>query len=169
MRRIAPIVVVFLAIASLLIVIEARPAFPDPDSFYHARMAVMIRDVGFIRTFPWLSETVLAKSYVDHHMLYHILLIPFVTVFDPMVGMKVAAALFGVIAFYALYRLLKAMKAPCPEWLTLVAALSSSFLYRMSLPRAPSLSIALLIAAVWALIAKKPRWVLKKNREVRPI
>lgn len=158
MRRFIP-VFVFLAIAALLIPIEVRPAFPDPDSFYHAKMAMMIRDVGFIKQFPWLSDTVLAQNFVDHHLLYHVFLIPFVTFFDPMVGMKVAAALFGLIVFFALYRLLKALKAPYPEWLTLAAALSSSFLYRMSLPRAPSLSIALLLAAVWALIARRPKWI----------
>jgi len=141
----------------MLAFIEARPAFPDPDSFYHAKMALEIRDHGFIHAFPWLQETVMRDRYVDAHWLYHVLLIPFVTIFDPLVGMKVSAALFGLVAFYALYRFLRSIDSPYPEWLTLVAALSFDFLQRMSMPKAGSLSIALLMLGVWAMLKSRTR------------
>ncbi len=147
---------VFAVIAIMLIAINARPAFPDPDSFYHAKMALMIRDHGFIHQFPWLQETVLRDNYVDPHLLYHVVLIPFVTIFDPLVGMKVSAVVFGLLAFFALYRLLRDMKSPHPEWITLAAAFSFDFLHRMSMPRAPSLSVAMLVLAVWAMY--RGRW-----------
>ena len=124
MRRFLPAILVFAAIAAMLIVIEARPQFPDPDSFYHAKMALIVRDQGFIHQLPWLQYTVLATDYVDYHLGYHLLLVPFVTLFDPLVGMKVSAGLFGLIAFYALYRFLKWMKAPHPEILVGLAVLS---------------------------------------------
>lgn len=143
---------VFAVIAVLLVAINARPGFPDPDSFYHAKIALMIRDHGFIQTFPWLQETVLRDQYVDAHLGYHVVLIPFVTLFDPLVGMKVSAVVFGLIAFYALYRFLRSIGSPYPEWITLAAAMSTEFLHRMSLPRAPSLSVALLILGVWAML-----------------
>lgn len=150
---------VFAVIAVLLVVINARPAFPDPDSFYHAKMALMIRDHGFIHQFPWLQETVLRDNYVDPHLLYHVILIPFVTLFDPLVGMKVSAVLFGMLAFFALYRFLRSVESPYPEWLTLAAAFSFDFLHRMSLPRAPSLSVVLLIVGVWALLKSRHKTV----------
>ena len=154
MKRLLPWIV-FAAILIMLIVVEARPAFPDPDSFYHAKMALMIRDQGFVHEFPWLRETVLAEHYVDHHLLYHILLIPFVSFATPLVGMKISAVVFALLAFYVLYRVLKEVKAPRPEWLTLAAALSVSFFHRMSLPRAPSLSVAFLFLGVWAMLRRK--------------
>ncbi len=156
MRRHLPIIAVFLLIAGMLAFVEARPQFPDPDSFYHAKMALIIRDQGFIHQFPWLQYTTLADRYVDYHLGYHILLIPFVTIFDPLVGMKVAAGVFGLIAFYVLYRVLKWFRTPRPEVFTLLAAMSSTFFHRMSLPRAPSLSVALLLLITGAIIKKKP-------------
>ena len=165
MRRFLPAILVFAAIAAMLIVIEARPQFPDPDSFYHAKMALIVRDQGFIHQLPWLQYTVLATDYVDYHLGYHLLLVPFVTLFDPLVGMKVSAGLFGLIAFYALYRFLKWMKAPHPEILVGLAVLSSSFLHRMSLPRAPALSVAILLWCTYALIDRRP-WMITASAAV---
>ncbi len=156
MKRSIWTIFIFAAILAMLIVVEARPAFPDPDSFYHAKMALMIRDQGFIHEFPWLQATVLRDAYVDHHLLYHILLIPFVTLFDPLVGMKVSAAVFALAAFYLLYRLLKSIGAPAPAWFTLASALSINFLHRMSLPRAPSLSLLVLMLGIWAMLRGRP-------------
>ena len=151
------VIAVFSVIALMLGFVEARDAFPDPDSFYHAKMALEIRDHGFIDAFPWLQETVMRDEYVNAHWLYHILLIPFVTVFDPLVGIKVAAVIFGLSAFYALYCLLRSIGSPYPEWLTLVGALSFDFFQRMSLPKAGSLSVALLMIAVWAMLNRRPK------------
>lgn len=152
-------VFVFLAIAVLLILIRAQPAFPDPDSFYHAKVALMIRDHGFIHAFPWLKETIMADRYVDAHWLYHVLTIPFLTVFDPLVGMRVSAVVFGLLVFYVLYRFLKSIGSPFPEWLTLVGALSADFIQRMSMPKAGSLSVAFTMLAAFAMSRAKPRLV----------
>lgn len=117
----------------------------------------MIRDHGFIHQFPWLQETTWRDRYVDVHLGYHVLLIPFVTFFDPVVGMKVSAVLFGLAAFYAIYRLLRSIESPFPELLTLAGAFSFEFLHRMSMPRAPSISLALLLFGTWAMLRNKPR------------
>ena len=89
----------YLAIFSIsfvvLLVLQAAPVFADPDSFYHAKMALLIRDQGVIHTFPWLDLTVLGQHYTDQHFLYHVLLIPFVTWFPPLVGLKLATVFFG--------------------------------------------------------------------------
>lgn len=159
MRRNGAVLAVFLVLVGMLVFVEARPQFPDPDSFYHVKMAQIIRDQGFIHAFPWLQYTVLAESYVDYHLGYHLLLVPFVTFFSPLVGMKVAAGVFSLIAFYTLYRVLKWFQVPRPEVFTALAILSTTFFHRMSLPRAPSLSVALLLIVTGAMIKKKPRLV----------
>lgn len=153
------VILVFLAVATLLAFIRLQPSFPDPDSFYHAKLALMIRDGGFPHAFPWLQETVLRDEFVDAHWLYHVILIPFVTVFDPMIGMRVSSVLFGTLAFYALYRFLKSVGSPYPEWLTLVAALSFDFLQRMSMPKAGALAVAMILFAAWAMLRARPRTV----------
>lgn len=151
------VIFVFFVVATLFFLIRVQPSFPDPDSFYHAKVALMIRDHGFIHAFPWLQETVMRDQYVDAHWLYHVLLIPFVTVFDPLVGMRVSAVLFGLLAFYALYRFLKSIESPYPEWIVLVAALSFDFLQRMSMPKAGSLSVAMTLFCAWAMLNRRPK------------
>jgi len=146
---------VFALIITLLVIIEARPNFPDPDSFYHAKLAVTIRDQGFIQTFPWFQWTSLQDSFVDSHLFYHLLLVPFVTFFDPLIGMKVSAFVFGLLAFFAIYRFLRYLKVPWPALIVLVTALSQGFLLRMSLPRAPALSVAILLLGTWAIIERR--------------
>lgn len=149
---------IFGVIILALVLIEARPSFPDPDSFYHAKMALMIRDHGFIHDFPWLQFTTFKDAYVDHHLLYHLLLIPFVTVFDPLVGMKVSAVFFGLLSFAAIWKWLKYLKAPFPEILTFLAALSTPFLNRMAYPRALSLSLVFFLLGTWALTERRRAW-----------
>ncbi|MFH1253580.1 MAG: hypothetical protein V1664_04610 [Candidatus Uhrbacteria bacterium] len=148
---------IFALILGFLIILENYPNFPDADSFYHAKMATVIRDQGFIDTFPWFQWTGLKETYINPHWLYHIFLIPFVTVFPPLVGMKVAATFFGLAAFLALYLMLRAFKVPWP-WLFLVAALlSGDWLFRMAMPRAPALAIVFLFFGTWAIVKKHPR------------
>jgi len=151
---------IFVLFAVLFIIIESYPNFPDADSFYHAKMAVIIRDQGFIKTFPWFQETIFTEHYVDHHLLYHLLLIPFVTIFNPLTGIKVAAVIFALMALGGFYFLLRTWKIPWAPWLTLAAGLSVSFFQRLALPRAPSLSLLCLLLGTWALVERKPRWLL---------
>jgi hypothetical protein len=154
-REIFITLTVFGFIAALLIIFESRPQFPDPDSFYHAKMALMLRDDGFIKTFPWLQWTDLKNVFVNPHLLYHLFLIPFVTIFPPPIGMKISAVIFGLAAFLAIYLFVKSLNTPHPWLFPLAAAMSPGFLYRMALPRAPALSVAVLLAATWAIIKEK--------------
>lgn len=151
---------IFLLVAALLIILEAYPNFPDSDSFYHAKMATIIRDQGFIETFPWFQWMSWKDNYVDPHLLYHIILIPFVTFFFPMVGMKISAEIFGILAFAALYLTLRAFKIPAPWLFLLTAVLSGDFVFRMSMPRALALSVAIFLLGTWAIIKARPVWLL---------
>src|SRR3989344_3431557 len=74
-----------------------QPAFADPDSFYHAKMSQFLLERGAINEFPWLSATSLRYQFVDHHFLYHLILIPFVAV-SPLIGLKVATVLLAARA-----------------------------------------------------------------------
>ncbi|HSD13001.1 MAG TPA: hypothetical protein VLC10_05565 [Patescibacteria group bacterium] len=147
---------VFLVVGAIYGYLQMTPSFMDPDSFYHVKMALLIRDHGLVKDFPWLPYTTLAKAYTDHHLLYHLLLIPFLTAFGPMAGAKVAAAVFGAVAMTAFYAVLRACGGRWPFVFTMLLATSSAFMFRMNLAKTSSLSIALLMFALLAIIKGKP-------------
>ena len=81
-------------------------AFPDPDAFYHAKMASLLMEQGPLHAFPWLDLTVLHPGFHNQHLLFHYFLVPFVWLFGMLVGAQIAAvvagALFSVIAYVVL-------------------------------------------------------------------
>jgi hypothetical protein len=51
---------------------------PGNDSFYHIKMAYLMRTESLKPDFIWLPLTILnPREFYDHHFLFHILLIPF--------------------------------------------------------------------------------------------
>src|SRR5438045_224908 len=71
----------------------------DYDGYYHIKWARLLWDnmrAGhFPPAFPWLPLTTLnPHDYVDHHLLYHIILIPFTWFRDLQKGAKVSAIIF---------------------------------------------------------------------------
>jgi len=136
--------------------LQSSGNFPDPDSFYHARMALLIRDQGIIRDFPWLTQTVFTDSYVDHHFLYHLLLIPFVSLPDPLLGMRISAVVFGVSAMVGAALLLRSFGVAGAAFSTLALAASNPFLFRMNLAKTPSLSLLMVFLGLWAAFKSKP-------------
>ncbi|MEY4744385.1 MAG: hypothetical protein RL272_330 [Candidatus Parcubacteria bacterium] len=147
---------VFLLVSAVYGYIQQGQTFMDPDSFYHVKMALLIRDAGLVKDFVWLPFTTLAKAYTDHHLLYHLLLIPFLTAFGPMAGAKVAAAVFGAFAMTAFYAVLRACGSRWPFAFTMLLATSSAFMFRMNLAKTSSLSIALLMLALLAIKKGRP-------------
>jgi hypothetical protein len=148
----------FLVCLGLMLWIEfAGPAIVDNDGYYHIRWSWMLRHAApHLPRFEWLPLTVLrAPGYVDHHFLFHVLLTPF-TSGDLRVGAKLAAPFFSAVALTVLFALLVAYRVRFRWfWLALLAAGSEQFLYRMSMTRAPSLSLALLAAGVWLILRRR--------------
>lgn len=138
-------VIVFVASFSVLLVLQSAPVFADPDSFYHVKMAELIRDEGVVRSFPWLQLTTLGEHYTDQHFLYHILLIPFVTIFPPLIGMKVATVMFGSALFVVMYWFLRSFGVRWAIAWPLILLFIRPFTFRISLAKAPSTSLILLV------------------------
>ncbi len=146
----------------VLLILQAAPVFADPDSFYHAKMAILMRDQGVIRSFPWLNLTVLGEHYTDQHFLYHLILIPFVTWFPPLVGLKLATVVFGAGVITVAYWMMKRLDVRWPFFFALLLLFSRPFSFRMSLAKAPSTSlIILLVGLTWIFHYQLKRlWVL---------
>jgi len=148
------------AFAIVLTVIQfATPNLAGNDGYYHIRLAYLMRTEGLKPAFDWLPLTVLnPQEFVDHHFLYHVLLIPF-TFGDLRLGAKVASVIFPALAFLAVWWLLRGQKVPYSGlWSLGLLIVSEAFIFRMSMPRAQSLSLGVLALALhWLLTARYQR------------
>ena len=151
--------VLFIIAFAIFSFFQYSPTFPDPDSFYHAKMAVLIRDQGIVKDFPWLQFTVLKDYYIDHHFLYHVALVPFVTFLDPLVGIKLATALFGAVLILVFYWFLRKFQIKGALFYSLLLLVSGPFIFRINLAKASSLSLIILLFGFY-FIARRKLWPL---------
>jgi hypothetical protein len=135
----------------------ASPAIVGNDAYYHIRWSRMLRaSAPHLPVFRWLPLTVLRPSdFVDQHFLFHVLLMPF-TFGDLRLGAKLAAPLFAALAIASIFALLVACRIRYRWlWLLPLAVGSEPFLYRMSMTRDPSVSLAVLALGVYLILERK--------------
>jgi hypothetical protein len=132
----------------------STPNMPDNDGYYHIKLAEIMRIEGLKPAFPWLPLTILnAREFYDHHFLFHVALIPF-TLGDLRLGAKFAAVIFAALAFLMIWWLLNWQRVPYAFlWSLGLLAVSHAFIYRMSITRAQSLSLLLLVLGLHWLLA----------------
>jgi len=156
-QTLLPIGLFLLFVLGMAIIQFATPNIPDNDGFYHIKLAWLMRTEGLKPAFPWMPLTILnQREYYDHHFLYHVALIPFTFFGDLRIGAKLSAVVFSSLAFLAVWFLFHRQRVPY-AWLWSLALLgvSDAFLYRMSVTRAQSLSLAVLaLAVIWFLERK---------------
>jgi len=142
---------VFLALVQF-----STPDLPDNDGFYHIKLAYLMRTESLKPDFPWLPLSILnAREFYDHHFLYHVALMPF-TFGDLRLGAKWAAVIFASLAFLSTWNLLKNQRIPYAGlWALGLLAVSEAFIYRMSIPRAQSLSLAVMMLGLDWLLRRK--------------
>src|SRR5439155_26059321 len=122
----------------------------DFDGYYHIKWARLLwenmRAKHFPPAFTWLPLTTLnPRDYVDHHLLFHIILIPFTWFRDLQTGAKVAAVVFASLAVLSCYWLIVRYEIRYRLiWLLALLACSAPFLYRMSMTKAPPFAIIFL-------------------------
>ena len=143
--------VIFLALVQF-----STPDLPDNDGYYHIKLAYLMRTEGLTPDFSWLPLSILnAREYYDHHFLFHVALIPF-TYGNLITGANLAAVFFASLAFMSTWILLRNQKIPlAPLWAFGLMAVSEAFIYRMSITRAQSLSLVVLMLALDWLLRKK--------------
>jgi hypothetical protein len=133
----------------------------DFDGYYHIRWArelwASMKSRSFPPAFPWLPLTTLnPKDYVDHHLLFHVIQIPFANFSDPRLGAKIASALFGGLAVLSCYWLVLRYRIRYAfVWLIALLACSAPFLFRMNMAKAPPLAIVFLIVAIHLFFQRK--------------
>jgi hypothetical protein len=143
--------IIFLAMVQF-----STPDLPDNDGYYHIKLAYLMRTEGLTPDFNWLPLSILnAREYYDHHFLFHVALIPF-TFGNLITGAKLAAVFFASLAFMSVWNLFRNQRIPlAPLWAFGLMAVSEAFIYRMSITRAQSLSLVVLMVGLDWLMRKK--------------
>jgi hypothetical protein len=133
----------------------------DFDGYYHVKWARMLwesmKHGPFPPRFPWLPLTTLnPKDYVDHHLLFHIMQIPFAAFRDPRLGAKVGSIVFASLAVLSCYWLLIRYRIRYVlVWLLALLSCSAPFLFRMNMAKAPPLAIIYLVVAIHLFFRRK--------------
>lgn len=137
------------------------PNFSGEDSFYHVGMAKYILEHGIPHQFPYLFYTILNKNFVDHQLLFHLILIPFIKIFGDFTGPKLMTILFVALSFAFLYLIFRERKLKFSLIYALTAffIMPADFYFRMAFIRVQAAALFFMVLAVY-LIFKKKMWPL---------
>lgn len=156
---IAPLILLC-ATVILFLFYEATFTFPDPDSFYHARFAQIMAEDGLVQQFPWLPFTTLADHFADQHFGYHLFLIPFVTGFDPLIGIKIATVVLAAGFVMLFYFFLRSFHVRFPLLFSLALLVVNPFTFRIGLAKATAPALIILFLSLWALMHLRWKWLV---------
>ncbi len=120
---------------------------PGDDAYYHMRHASVYASLGpFFNDFPWVVYSVVGKFAADTWYGFHLLLVPFAYVADPLMQIKLASVflltVLLLLIWWALRRL--GVARPC-LWPFVVLFVAPDALYRLLLMRPHMLSTGLLL------------------------
>lgn len=147
----------FLFILSFLIYsfIVSPNGFPDPDALYHIKTSQLLVERGIFTEFPWNQLSIIKDAYVDHHFLYHLFLIPFITLFGGILGAKISIAFLGAFFSVFLYFFLRSFRVRFPWFWVILLLGTYPFLFRASLLKANVFSLFFLLLSLQTLFRKK--------------
>ncbi|MBI2208326.1 hypothetical protein HYU50_02420 [Candidatus Woesearchaeota archaeon] len=154
--KITRIIAVFLIFAVLLGIMQFTvPYIIGFDGYYNIKVAEIIKEEGFVKEGIAPENTILADNYADIQVLFRILLIPF-TFLGLELGAKIAAILFGAIAFTVFFWFLTENRIRhALFWSVLYLFTSEALMYRLMLPRQMPLVISLLLLTIHFLQKRK--------------
>ncbi|HUR98926.1 MAG TPA: hypothetical protein VMZ26_12740 [Pyrinomonadaceae bacterium] len=167
--RLVYLVFGFIAIVMVLSFLQFRTdaiCCGDWDGYYHIRWSQLLwqnfSQGKWLPTFEWLPLTVLnPQDYNDHHFLFHLLQIPFLWFFEPVMAAKVAAVTFSSLAVFSVYWLLYRYNVSyLLVWLVAILTCANMFYYRMNMAKAPPLTIIITVVGIYLLFERKYIWLL---------
>ena len=138
----------------------------DWDGYYHIRWSALLWENfsqgKWLPSFDWLPLTVLnPQDYNDHHFLFHLLQIPFLWFFEPVMAAKVAAVTFASLAVFSVYWLLYRYDVDyLLVWLGAILTCANMFYYRMNMAKAPPLTIIITVLGIYLLFERKYVWLM---------
>ena len=161
---IPPLALLLIYLAAFTSIQFRQTSFIDNDSYYHMRMAALVREQGLKVDFTWLPLSILNREeYTNHHLLHHLFLSLFVGDGSPealVAGGKVATVIMAALVGLVFWAVLQTAGVRRPEiWALALLGLSGTFLFRMSLTRAISASLILQLLAVLLLLKRRYIWL----------
>lgn len=167
--RVIYLVFGFFAILLVMILLQFQTdaiCCGDWDGYYHIRWSSLLWENfshgKWLPSFDWLPLTVLnPQRYADHHFLFHLLQIPFLWFFEPVMAAKIAAVFYGTLAIFSVYWLIFRYKINHQLiWLAAILTCANSFYFRMNMAKAPPLTIIYTVAGIYLLFERKYVWLL---------
>lgn len=149
------VVCVLVATFCVTVYWQLHTSIGDPDGFYHAKIALLLKEGIILKDMPWMHVSTLREAFTDHHFLYHVLLVPFVAVGKPLLGVKLATVTFSALFFTALYWFLKRSNVAAPFLWVLFLVVCSPFTFRLALVKANSVSLIALLFILFALFERR--------------
>lgn len=167
--RIVYLIFGFFAIILLMIFVQFSTkaiCCGDWDGYYHIRWSSLLwesfKGGHWLPTFIWLPLTVLnPNDYADHHFLFHLLQIPFLWFFEPVLAAKIATVCYGSLAVFSVYWLMFRYQVDyLLLWLGALLTCASPFFYRINMAKAPPLTIIYSVLGIYLLFERKYVWLL---------
>jgi len=159
----------FLAIALVMVFLQTRTdaiCCGDWDGYYHIKWSQLLWENfsqgKWLPTFEWLPLTVLNPTdYADHHFLFHLLQIPFLWFFEPVMAAKISTIFYGTLAIFSVYWLITKHGVKHQLiWLAAILTCATAFFYRMNMGKAPPLTIIITVLGIHLLFRRKYIWLL---------
>ncbi len=167
--RVIYLVFGFFAILLVMILLQFQTSAiccGDWDGYYHIRWSSLLWENfsqgKWLPTFEWLPLTVLnPQDYNDHHFLFHLLQIPFLWFFEPVMAAKISTVFYATLAIFSVYWILYRYKVNYQlVWLAAILVCANSFFFRMNMAKAPPLTIIISIVGIYLLFERKYVWLL---------
>lgn len=167
-------IIIFILIFTYFFLLQSTSHFADPDSFYNTKMALLMKEQFIFKEFPWLQFSVLKDNYIDHHFLYHVFLIPFVSLakigINPLLGVAISALFFATLLIFIFYLILKGFKIRYPLFFIFLLLISAPFIFRISLARAPAISgVFLMLGSYFILRSRSESTPIAKRKNAKII
>ena len=151
---------VYLVIAALFSFLQFQtPYLPEVDSYYHIKMAYLMRTQHWVwHTFPWAQFSLWKDSFSDGCFLFHVLLTPFTFFNDLAFGGKFAISVLSAASLTSLYLVMRLSGVRYVTYWLFVALMGGEFyIWRMNVLRPQIFSSLLLIWSIYFLIQKRPK------------
>ncbi len=161
----------FAFIFIILLWIALPPNLTCPDGFYHTKMAILMKEQGVAKNFPWMYFTTYRENFVNQHFGYHLFLIPFLFLpspknldafsleIEPLLKTKLATVILSSFVFLLIYWWLKKEKVKGAILYSLLPLFIWPFVVRITLTRAPSISVVLLFFGIYLIVKHKYFWL----------
>ncbi len=154
----ASVVIIFLLSLLVLGFYQfAAPSLPVTDSYYHIKIAYLLRTEGILYEYPWAHFSTWRDNYIDKDFLFHVLLMPF-TFGNLILGAKLAIVTFSSLLITTVYIVLRKEKVIFPELFTLLMLTVGigHFFSRLHYLRGHLLSVLLAVISLYLIFRRKP-------------